>query len=144
VSRSGNVGQANGDSYIGIENLTGSSHADRLTGDNDRNVLRGLAGDDFIFGNGGNDTIDGGAGRDFLSGGNGNDRITGGRGNDTIDGGFGWDTALYSERRADYDVQSNADGSTSVFHSRSTREDGIDLLVNVEVLEFVDGKIFLA
>jgi Ca2+-binding RTX toxin-like protein len=143
VSRSGNVGQADGDVYDSIENLTGSSFGDRLTGDNDRNVLRGLAGDDFIFGNGGNDTIDGGAGRDFLSGGNGNDRITGGRGNDTIDGGFGWDTALYSGNRADYDVQSNADGSTSVFHSRGSRADGIDLLVNVEVLEFVDGRIFL-
>jgi Ca2+-binding RTX toxin-like protein len=139
----GNVGQANGDRFTSIENLTGSSFGDRLTGDNDRNMLRGLAGDDFIFGNGGNDTIDGGAGRDFLSGGNGNDRITGGRGNDTIDGGFGWDAALYSGNRADYDVQANADGSTSVFHSRGTREDGIDLLINVEVLEFVDGRLFL-
>jgi Ca2+-binding RTX toxin-like protein len=140
----GNVGQANGDRFTSIENLTGSSFGDRLTGDNDRNVLRGLAGDDFIFGHRGNDTIDGGAGRDYLSGGADNDRITGGRGNDTIDGGFGWDTALYSGNRADYDVQANADGSTSVFHSRGTRDDGIDLLVNVEVLEFVDGRIFLA
>jgi len=143
LTRTGTAGQAAGDSYVSIENLTGSSHADTLAGDNDRNVLRGLAGDDFIFGHGGNDTIDGGAGRDYLFGGDGNDRITGGRGNDTIDGGRGWDTALYSGNRADYDVVSNADGSTSVFHSRGTRNDGIDLLINVEVLEFVDGRIFL-
>jgi len=144
LTKTGTGGQAAGDSYVSVENLTGSSHADTLAGDNDRNVLRGLGGDDIIFGHGGNDTIDGGAGRDYLFGGDGNDRITGGRGNDTIDGGRGWDTALYSGNRADYDVVSNADGTTSVFHARGTRNDGIDLLINVEVLEFVDGRIFLA
>ncbi|MFN4172339.1 MAG: heparin lyase I family protein, partial [Pseudorhodobacter sp.] len=143
LGKIGNVGQANGDVFISIENLTGSSHADRLTGDNDRNVLRGLGGDDFIFGLGGNDTIDGGAGRDYLFGGDGNDRLTGGAGNDTIDGGRGWDTAIYSGRMADYDVQANADGSTSIFHSRGTRADGIDLLIDIEVLQFSDGRMFL-
>ncbi|NEX46607.1 CAP domain-containing protein [Pseudotabrizicola algicola] len=139
----GTLGQANGDSYVSIESLTGSSHADRLNGDHANNVLRGLAGDDFIFGNGGNDTIDGGAGRDYLSGGDGNDRITGGAGNDTIDGGRGWDTALYSGRVAEYEVRANADGSTSVLHSQGSRADAIDLLLNIEVLQFSDGRLFL-
>ncbi|MFN3825393.1 MAG: alkaline metalloproteinase, partial [Pseudorhodobacter sp.] len=80
---------------------------------------------------------------DYLYGGAGNDRLIGGRGNDTLDGGLGWDTAIYSGRMADYDVQANADGTTSVFHSRGTREDGIDLLVSIEVLEFSDGRMFL-
>ena len=143
VSNSGSVGQAAGDTYDNIQRLTGSSHDDRLAGDNDRNTLRGLGGDDFIFGNGGRDRIDGGAGNDFLSGGNGNDRLRGGRGVDTIDGGFGWDAALYSGNVADYDIISNADGTTSLFHNRGTQQDGIDLLTNVQVLEFADGKLFL-
>jgi Ca2+-binding RTX toxin-like protein len=141
VAGSGTAGQAAGDSYANIQNLTGSSHADRLTGDEDRNILRGLGGDDFIFGGGGNDTIDGGAGRDFLNGGAGNDRLTGGRGNDTLDGDSGWDYAFYSGRRADYTVSGDS-ASATVLH-RDGGIDGFDILFNVEVLEFSDGRIFL-
>jgi Ca2+-binding RTX toxin-like protein len=142
LTDTGTAGQAAGDTYIDVENLTGGSYADRLTGDNDRNTLRGLAGDDFIFGMGGNDTIDGGAGRDQIDGGLGNDRITGERGNDVINGSYGWDTAIYSGRRADYTVTENADGTTSVLH-RSGGIDGIDLVLNIEVLQFSDGRLFL-
>ncbi|MFN3825307.1 MAG: hypothetical protein ACK4RN_15110 [Pseudorhodobacter sp.] len=141
LTRTGTGGQAAGDSYVNIQNLTGSSHADVLAGDEDRNILRGLGGDDFIFGHGGNDTIDGGAGRDYLFGGAGNDRLTGGPGNDTIDGGPGWDYAFYSGRRADYTVTGDSSRAT-VLH-RDGGIDGFDLLFNVEVLEFSDGRIFL-
>jgi len=137
----GAAGQAAGDRYTNIQNLTGSSHADRLTGDEDRNILRGLGGDDFIFGGGGNDTIDGGAGRDYLSGGAGNDRITGGRGNDTIDGGSGWDYAFYSGVRSEYTVTGNSSHATVLHNAGGI--DGFDILFNVEVLEFSDGRIFL-
>lgn len=142
LSDTGSVGQANGDRYVDVENLTGSSHGDRLTGDNDRNMLRGLGGDDFLFGNGGNDTLIGGSGRDYIDGGAQNDRMMGERGNDTIDGGYGWDTAIYSGRQADYTVTRNADGSTTVLHNGGGI-DGIDLVLNVEVLQFSDGRMFL-
>lgn len=142
LTDTGTGGQANGDRYVDVENLTGSSLNDRLTGDDDRNVLRGLAGDDFIFGNGGNDTIDGGAGRDSLYGGLNTDRITGGRGNDVIDGGQGWDTALFTGTRSQYTVTDLGGGRTSVLH-HAGGADGIDIVVNVEVLEFTDGRIFL-
>jgi Ca2+-binding RTX toxin-like protein len=143
LSDTGTAGQAAGDRYVDVENLTGGSFADQLTGDNDRNILRGLAGDDFIFGLGGNDTIDGGAGRDQIDGGAGNDRITGGRGNDVINGGLGWDTAIFSAARAQYTVTANADGSTSVLHTGGGI-DGVDLLTNIEVLQFSDGRLFLS
>lgn len=124
MTDTGTGGQAAGDIYIDIENLTGSSFVDRLTGDNDRNILRGLAGDDFLFGLGGND------------------RITGGRGNDTIFGGTGWDTALYSGNRSDYTVTTRADGTTTVLHNGGGI-DGLDIVQCVEVLEFANGRIFL-
>jgi Ca2+-binding RTX toxin-like protein len=59
-----NTGDAAGDSYSGIQNLTGSQFADFLYGDGSVNVLSGLAGDDKLVGIGGADRLDGGAGRD--------------------------------------------------------------------------------
>lgn len=62
-----NTGGAGSDTLIGIENLTGSSHADTLTGDAGANAISGGAGNDIINGGAGNDTLDGGAGTDTLS-----------------------------------------------------------------------------
>ena len=95
VLGTGAGGDANGDTLISIENLTGSEFADVLTGDNGDNALVGLGGNDTFTGNGGNDVIDGGDGIDIISGGNGRDRLTGGAGGDMIDGGNGVDTADY-------------------------------------------------
>jgi Ca2+-binding RTX toxin-like protein len=44
ASPAGNTGDAAGDSYDGIENLLGSSHADTLIGDAGRNALTGAIG----------------------------------------------------------------------------------------------------
>ncbi|HEX8665517.1 MAG TPA: calcium-binding protein [Beijerinckiaceae bacterium] len=60
----GNTGHAAGDTYSGIENLTGSAFADSLTGDANANALDGGAG---------NDTLNGGAGIDSMAGGAGDD-----------------------------------------------------------------------
>ncbi|KAF0189654.1 MAG: hemolysin-type calcium-binding [Desulfobulbaceae bacterium] len=62
-----NTNEANGDTYVNIENLTGSSHNDILIGDAAVNILTGLAGDDVLSGRGGSDTIDGGDGTDTAS-----------------------------------------------------------------------------
>jgi subtilisin-like proprotein convertase family protein len=80
-------GHAQGDVLVGIENVTGSAHADRISGDGNANMLSGGIG---------NDTIGGGAGNDYLSGGSGNDILTGGSGSDRLDGSDGIDTASYA------------------------------------------------
>jgi Ca2+-binding RTX toxin-like protein len=70
-----NTGDALGDRYSSIENLTGSDHADTLTGNGGANRLEGGRGDDVLKGGDGNDSLVGGLGRDELTGGGGRDRF---------------------------------------------------------------------
>lgn len=70
-----NLGAAAGDTYTGIEHLTGSSYDDLLVGDNRGNRLKGLGGDDRLEGGLGKDTLFGGRGDDTLFGGKGADRF---------------------------------------------------------------------
>jgi Ca2+-binding RTX toxin-like protein len=74
ASPKANKGFAAGDTYNGIENLTGSAFNDTLTGDKFDNTLSG---------GGGNDTLNGGTGNDILEGGAGADKLTGAAGTDT-------------------------------------------------------------
>jgi serralysin len=78
-----NTGDAEGDEYTSIENLTGSTQADTLAGNQLGNVLDGNAGHDVLIGRAGNDTLLGGGGNDILNGGSGADVLNGGSGRDT-------------------------------------------------------------
>ena len=70
------TGTAKGDTFVGIENLSGSNTGgDILYGDSHKNILTGNGGSDNLFGRGGNDTLIGGAGADHLNGGKGADKI---------------------------------------------------------------------
>ncbi len=66
-------GHAGGDRLTGIEQLGGSSHADRLIGNGRDNDLQGREGDDTLISGAGNDQLHGGAGADRLDGGDGGD-----------------------------------------------------------------------
>lgn len=69
-----NTGSAAGDSYVGIENVTGSaSGADLIVGTSGANRLFGLDGADSLVGLAGGDVLVGGLGVDVLNGGTGND-----------------------------------------------------------------------
>lgn len=63
-----NTGDAAGDTFVSVENLTGSSGIDSLYGDTGSNVLDGANGNDTLYGNGGDDVY-------FLNAGTGTDVI---------------------------------------------------------------------
>ena len=91
LATGGTEGDAMGDTYTGIEILTGTNFEDILTGDKYNNriyagggddLISGGLGDDKLFGNGGSDTLIGGSGDDILDGSTGSDVFTGGAGRD--------------------------------------------------------------
>ena len=68
-----NGGDAEGDTFFLIENLSGSVENDSLTGDDGPNLLEGHQGNDMLFGGGGADILDGSRDQDMLTGGDGPD-----------------------------------------------------------------------
>ncbi len=68
-------GEAQGDTFNGVENVTGTGFNDTLIGNAGANRLQGQDG---------NDSLQGGDGNDVLIGGTGADRLDGGAGVDTV------------------------------------------------------------
>ncbi len=123
VAGTGIGGDAQGDTFTGIESLVGTNYADSLTGDANGNTLWGYAGDDIISSGAGNDSIVGGDGNDTISGGDGADALRGSAGDDSLDGGAGDDTAYYDWATAAVTV--------SLLTGTATGE-GTDTLTNIE------------
>lgn len=108
-------GEAEGDTYRGIDGVLGSAHNDTIIGFNQEDsdpddtytndfhggdgddYLDGRGGSDSLYGEAGDDTLIGGSGDDKLSGGDDADRLMGGTGSDTMSGGSGNDQFLVSE-----------------------------------------------
>jgi serralysin len=92
----GTVGDAAGDIFLNIENVSGSEFGEDMTGSNFDNQIFGEGGDDTISGRSGHDFLLGGAGNDSIDGGFGNDILRGGAGADHLAGDIGKDWAQYN------------------------------------------------
>ncbi len=116
-----NKGDAAGDTYDGIENLTGSKKADKLTGDDGNNIIEGLGGKDTLKGGGGKDTLKGGGGKDKLKGGAGKDKLKGGGGKDKLTGGKGADQFVFKSLKDSPDEKTGWDVITDFSHGQNDR-----------------------
>jgi Ca2+-binding RTX toxin-like protein len=151
ANRSANTGDAAGDVYNSIENLTGSQFNDNLYGDSGDNVISGGAGNDRLYGNDGNDTLIGGEGINWLFGGAGDDTLDLRIGTNTASGGTGYDTALLSGSASDwqFDVRgfqyNPVTGETvttyTYYHVVDGLADGPQMSMSgVEAVTFDDGS----
>ena len=132
----------------------GVTAADTLIGIGSFGLLLGgvsvssLTAADFIFYTGptvgpniggtpttGSGTLTGTSGSDWLQGQGGNDTLHGGAGSDYLDGGAGLNTAAYDGAYRQYTV--GAGGATV----SGGPEGGIDDLVNIQRIQFVDGYL---
>ncbi|AUW42688.1 Ig-like domain-containing protein [Rhizobium leguminosarum] len=63
------------DTFVSIENVTGSGLSDYIIGNGEANSLIGGDGDDTLLGGGGDDLLQGGNGKDTMDGGSGSDTV---------------------------------------------------------------------
>lgn len=163
-------GDAEGDTFTSVENITGSAGDDTLTGDAEDNVLEGGAGADTINGGAGSDTVaytnswegvnidlaagtgaGGTAEGDTLSavenvtGSRHDDTFTGNEADNVFDGGAGDDTAVYAGSVFDYQVR-RTDGGYTVTGLDPEQDGGAgtDTLKSVETLKFDDFSFTLS
>ena len=133
------MGEAQGDSFISIENLTGTGFDDSLLGTNGSETFIGGNGNDGIFARGGDDTLIGGKGGDILSGGAGTDTAS----YLTAEGGIELDIlrVLLSKGDARDDIFSQIESFTgSSFGDTIVCDNGVNVITGLGGNDLLFGR----
>ena len=136
------VGEGNDTLYSSATFYAASAEIETLYMFGNAQELRANVGDNVIHGTDDNNIIRGGEGNDQLFGYYGDDTLYGEFGDDLLYGGQGQDTAAYKSNYANYSIVQNADGSVTV--TDNANFDGVDTLVNIELISFTDATIDLS
>ncbi len=133
-------GGALGDTFDGIEGVSGTSRPDDLTGNDLQNFLYGGDSSDRLRGGLGDDQLFGEEGNDILWGDEGNDALDGGAGRNTFYGGSGTDVALFT---GDLLADATFVYLAPVEYWQVTIGGQVQNIVDVEELRFSDGSAWL-
>ena len=123
-------GNAEGDTIINIERVTGSAFGDIITGNGVTNAIKTGAGDDLVFGLGGRDVIELQDGYDEAHGGDANDNILGHAGNDKLFGDDGFDKLFGG--LDDDELTGGLDADYFVFQTEGSIGFGLDTILDFE------------
>lgn len=136
----GSRGEAEGDTYVRVERVKGTSSDDVLIGNEIDNWLDGTYGDDRLEGRGGDDLLAGGTGADVLDGGDGVD---------TADYGFFWNYfgtfisdfgAVRVDLRTGEGRGSTAEGDRLSNIENLNGSDEADILIGNAAANVLDGR----
>lgn len=122
------------DNLYSVEELIGTTRADKFFGSKFTDIFHGADGDDHIEGNDGNDRLYGDKGNDTLRGGNGDDQLYGGDGNDKLIGGTGNNYLNGGDGDDELQVQGNSLAKNVLSGGK-----GNDKLYGCEGADLLDG-----
>ncbi|OYX65072.1 MAG: hypothetical protein B7Y88_10390 [Sphingomonadales bacterium 32-64-17] len=114
TTTAGSTGDAAGDTFVSVEDITGTNYADTITGDSGDNILGGLAG---------------------------NDRLIGGGGYDLLFGGQGTDTAVFTRALSAYSLGTGSDANGAFTDVLENSTGVVDRLYQIELIEFTDQTV---
>ena len=101
--------------------------------------LNATEGDDNLQTTFGTTWLFGLGGDDVITGSDQNEYFAGGAGNDSLNGGAGIDRAQYSGNKENYSLRLLDSGDVEITDLREKSPDGVDLLRDIEHLNFANG-----
>lgn len=141
ISGKGRGGEAKGDTYSSIENVSGSATGgDRISGSDKANLIKTYGGNDTVYSGRGNDEIHLGSGDDIVVAGGGRESFFGGSGDDLISYSRSSGGVRIDLRDDDVSRSWGANDSIKSFENATGSDGGDDVLLGTDDGNTLKGK----